>query len=82
MSDSKSEEISIISKKFWISFFDYYFKYFKKLGDKSVKNGCSYIFNYGFDTLLFFAIIGCYYNVKDLKSNIGLSTVKGGKMEE
>jgi hypothetical protein len=47
----ESGNVSIISKKFWISFFDYYFKLAKKLTNYSLKKGSAFIFNYGFDTL-------------------------------
>lgn len=47
----ESENVSLMSKKFWISFFDYYFKLAKKFTQYSLRKGSTFIFNYGFDTL-------------------------------
>mmetsp|Transcript_15774 Transcript_15774/g.16372 ORF Transcript_15774/g.16372 Transcript_15774/m.16372 type:complete len:80 (-) Transcript_15774:74-313(-) len=76
----EGENVSLVSKKFWISFFDYYSKFLKRVYQHSVKYGGSFIFHYGFDTLLFIATISCLREVYDLKKNIGMLTVKGGEM--
>ena len=50
----QNQQIGLVSKKFWISFFDFYYKLFVKYTGKFIKKAHSGIFYYSFDVSLAF----------------------------
>lgn len=48
------QNVSLVSKKFWISFVNYYYNVLLKVFKFSAIKGKSLFLNYGYDALLFF----------------------------
>lgn len=76
-SSNQSNQISIVSKSFWISFFNYYIEKLMKITVKTKNKSYSILINYGFDFLLFSCAYLCFRDVLFFKKEIGKMTVKG-----
>lgn len=81
-SSSQSNQVSIVSRSFWISFLNYYIDKLMKITVKTKNKSYSILINYGFDFLLFSCAYLCFRDVIFFKKEIGKMTVKGNLIVE
>lgn len=79
--EEKAQRVSLMSTRFWNSFFFYYLRFFKGLANKSYGYGKHFLFNYGFDTLLIIGLCYAMNSVYSLRKEIAPRTIKGGQVE-